>query len=490
MTQPHTTTRATQHTRLHLSLLLAFWISSLWASLIAAAPLPNLGSSDLIEYTREKEQALGRAFKSALHEEYNILNDPDITHYIQRLGHKIAQHSADERDFTFYVINNPDINAFAGPDGVIGIHTGLIQAVTSEDELASVIAHEIAHVTQNHLSRTYEIRSDSSLSSLASFIAAILIGMHDSSAGMAALMGSMGASMQQQLKHSRTHEAEADFAGIDYLYKSGYNPYAMSDFFGRLAQKYRHSEFKPIEILSTHPVTEHRLAEAKSRAEQFPPMIFKREDDTLTLIKLKLSTLTQTTDPVLDRTRLDAQQSCYQKGLQAIAENRPKTMQQAKQCLQTVIDQNPRQSLYLGLLLELHLLTDKAQIPDDTLKLAEFANELYPQDPSILLRYARLLARQSDLQKAIDLLQTQAPRHTYQHALYKLLAQLHAQRHEMDYSYYYEALAYFNIGHIPRTRVYLNKALENLSKTSTTLNTQIQSFQRRHANLLKEKDKN
>ncbi|MDX1346725.1 MAG: M48 family metalloprotease [Thiomicrorhabdus chilensis] len=476
---------------LTLVIIVGFCLYLISINNVYANNLPNLGSSDLIEYTQEKEQALGRAFKNALHSEHHTLSDPDISSYIQRIGHKIAQQSGDHRNFSFYVIQHPDINAFAGPDGVIGIHTGLIRAVNSEDELASVVAHEIAHVTQNHLSRTYELRSGSSLTHLASFIAAILIGMHDSSAGMATLMGGMGASMQQQLKYSRTHESEADYAGIEYLYKSGYSPFAMSDFFGRLSLEYQNREFKPTEILSTHPVTERRLAESKSRAESYPPLIMKIDNESLTLIKLKLQAISQQKDETLRPATFTLEEQCYQQALETLHSN-SNNIEGSTQCLRKARQNNPQQRLYPSLLFDLYLNANETQTNrtfENWIKEAKFAHELFPQDPAIFQKYIRILIKDKQTLTAIEALEKETPNYTYQFELYKLLSSLYAQSGQTAYAYYFEALAHFNIGNLQRTQIYLNKANEQSSPKDIRLQGKIRDFKRTHANLLKEKNK-
>ncbi|MDG6778463.1 M48 family metalloprotease [Thiomicrorhabdus sp. zzn3] len=456
----------------------------------ATDSLPDLGSSDLVEYTPEKEQALGRAFKAELHTHYNIVSDPDITGYVRRIGHKIAQYSNDDRHFSFYVIDHPEINAFAGPDGVIGIHTGLLQAVKSEDELASVIAHEIAHVTQNHLSRRYELQSGTNLTHLASFIAAILIGMHDTSAGMATLMGSMGADLQQQLKHSRIHEAEADYAGIDYLYQSGYNPYAMGDFFGRLAMEYQNNEFKPLEILMTHPVTEHRLAEAKNRAETYPPLIFEHDTETLTLIKLRLQAKTGVRDATLQEKPLNDAQQCYQNTVNTLFNYSDKLSHQNKptDCLTRIIRNHPLQPLYRTLQLETFNQAKKTK-KKDALKLAEIANDLFPQNASVLIQYAKLLEKYNKPKKAIDLLEGQVDKLLYKQKVYKQLSRLYADMDDLAYAYFYEALGQFEIGNLKKTEIFLEKAEEISNSDHKDLNNKILIFRTEYSNLLKQKSK-
>ncbi|WP_373019041.1 M48 family metalloprotease [Thiomicrorhabdus sp.] len=468
------------------------WAIIHWLFVLQAAQaneLPNLGSSDLVEYTKEKEQALGRAFKSALHTEYRVVTDPDIENYIRRIGHQIAQHTGDNRNFSFYVIENPDINAFAGPDGVIGIHTGLITSVRTEAELASVIAHEIAHVTQNHLSRRFELQSNSSITTIASIIAAILIGMQDSSAGMATLMGSMGADAQQQLKYSRAHESEADSAGISYLYKSGYNPYAMGDFFGRLSLAYQNSEFKPIEILQTHPVTEHRLAEARNRAQNYPPLIFKQDEESLTLIKLKLQSMSGQEDQSLLSTKLNKSEQCYADTLNLLKRSPLQLHKNSLSCLYDTIKSRPTQRLYQTLLYEVFLNPDVKDVPENIIKQAEFTHELYPQDPSALLRLTQLLIKDKKSEKAINLLEKETPDLQYQNQAYKLLSTTFAQENKMAAAYYYEALSYFNIGDVKRTNIYLNKAKNLTNSNETNILSKINHFESEHAKALKENNK-
>lgn len=472
-------------------IFLFFSLCILQSALLTASAneLPNLGSSDLTEYTKEKEQALGRAFKTALHNEYSVITDPDISNYIRRIGLQISRHTEDKRNFSFYIIQNPDINAFAGPDGVIGIHTGLIRAVNNEAELASVIAHEIAHVTQNHLSRSFELQSNSSVSNIASIIAAILIGMHDSSAGMATLMGSMGAKAQQQLKYSRAHESEADSTGISYLYKSGYNPFAMGDFFARLSQEYQNSEFKPIEILQTHPVTEHRLAEAKNRAENYPPLIFKHENETLTLIKLRLQDLTGLNDETLNTTELNQSEKCYMNTLNLLKQTPVTFKHKELSCLKKAIKERPTQRLYQTLLFDSYLNPDIKNIPPEIIKQAELSHDLYPQDPSILLRYTSLLIKAGQSLKAEQILINETPKHQYQSQLYKLLSGTYAQKGKLAEAYFYEALSYFNIGDIQRTNIFINKAKSLVKRDGSTLQAKIRHFETNYANLLKDNNK-
>lgn len=478
-----------RHALSALALISLSYVAS-WNSQASTNTLPNLGSSDLVEYTPEKEAELGRAFKSALHNEYRIVSDPDINQYIRQIGQRITQQTGEERNFSFYVIEHPSINAFAGPDGVIGIHTGLIQAVTNEDELASVIAHEIAHVTQNHLSRRFETQSGNSVSSIASLLAAILIGMHDPSAGMAALMGGMGANMQQQLKYSRIHEAEADSAGIDYLYQSGYDPFAMGDFFGRLAMKYRHNEFKPLEILSTHPVTEHRLAEAQNRAQQYQPLVYQRDPLTLRLIKQRVQTLTKTTDPVLRQTRLTSIEHCYLEALKFRKNSNETIKEKGITCLQEAIQEHPRQKLLQTMLLELVLSSDTFYRKPFVTKQIAMTRELFPQNSSVLIKQAQLLNRTGQHQTAIDLLEKEIPAHNYQFHLYEMLSRIYAQQQRTGYAYLSKAKAYFNIGNIKRTRINLEKAESSAESASPDLKSKIHQFTKNKRNLLKPNSKN
>lgn len=427
---------------------------------VQAASLPDLGSPDLKDYDTKTEINLGKAFLTSLHQHHNLVQDPIILSYIRRIGKHILAEAGIVRHFSFQVINNHEINAFAGPNGIIGIHTGLINAASSEDELAAVIAHEIAHVTQRHLSRRYEFRQEIGLASVATIIAAILIGTQDPAAGFAAYMGGMSLSIQEQLKNSRAHEKEADHIGIKFLHQAGYNPDAMANFFERIQKEQQIFEHKPPEILLTHPVTQSRIARAKDRAKQMNSPLNYFNDANLRLIQLRLAVLNNNYQYPQ---QLTIDEQCYLSGLKG---------ELNYNCLQTAIINHPKERLYK--IQQARLLTQKN--PDQGLKKFEYLINIYPKDFSILYLYAIYLEQNNQAQKAITKLTKLTPNFFYQFKLYSRLARIYANKKAMSKSYYYQALASFSIGNIKKSIHLVKQAKRIETNTNSNFYIKLQSL--------------
>ncbi len=425
----------------HSTLIIILTLNLLSINISNASTLPDLGASDLKDYNKQTETALGRAFSTALYQHYDLVKDPVILSYIRRIGNKIASETGHSRHFSFHVINNSEINAFAGPNGIIGINTGLINAAKSEDEIASVIAHEIAHVTQRHLSRTYEYQNATSVTSIATLIAAILIGTQDPSAGLATYLGAQGLSIQHQLKNSRIHESEADYFGIKYLQDAGYNPEAMANFFDRLSKSAQIYEFKPPEILQTHPVTASRMARAKERAFQVQTEKKPFKTKTLRLIQIRLVKLEGTRPDNYQNISLTPSEKCYENNLQA-RYNDTSPLKPNLNCLETAISNHPTQRLYK--IQKANLLSFTA--PKKSFTEYKYLQAIYPSDFSIPYFYATALNRDNKKNEAIQVLQNITPSFHYQFLLYSKLARFYSDKREKDKVYYYDALANYNIG--------------------------------------------
>ena len=465
-------------------------ITSIFATGSQANALPDLGSPDLVEYDTQTEKELGRAFTSTLHTHYNLYSDLETNAYIRELGHKLASHTGNNRNYSFYIIDDSSINAFAGPDGVIGIHTGLINATETEDELAAVIAHEISHVTQNHLSRRYEYSStQGSLNSIASLIAAILIGMHDPSAGMATLMGGMGYNLQQQLKNSRLHESEADAIGINLLHKTGYNPHAMGDFFGRLAKASQLDTFHVPEILRTHPVSDNRLAEAENRAQNLSISQKNKPESYLSYIKMRLK---RDQSNLLEynpkKSTHNESEACYQKTLETI-----KAKKSVPSCLKNENNKPESLPIFTTALIESYTTRNKkltTHESDYLKKLIEFKLELHPNNPSIPIRYSRYLQQTGDIQSAIKTLNNAESKLTYKYTLYQTLAELYTQTKQESYVYLNLAKAYLEIGSVERSEYFAKRTKEMKIDNNNKIKQEITLLEDKLNKLLKNKDKN
>ncbi len=258
--------------------------------------LPDIGASSSISLTPHMEEQIGREIATQIRNSHQVIDDLEINEYLQNLGYSLVANSDDAyQNFHFFLIGSNQINAFATPGGVIAVYSGLFLNTDTESELASVLGHEIAHVTQRHLARSFEKASQLSLPIMVGMIAGILLGAAggDSGLGAATAIGISAAGQQAQINYTRANEKEADRIGMRYLSRSGYDPSGMPDFFQKLERKNRYSGQNYPEFLRTHPVTINRIAEAAQRAEQYKREI-KHYKSPLTyrLMKAKLTVLT------------------------------------------------------------------------------------------------------------------------------------------------------------------------------------------------------
>ena len=248
-----------------LRFLLAFILAT---QPVLAADLPDLGEVSRQYFSDQEEQTLGRTIMRDVYADPRYLDDPEIENYLNQLGYKLVSVSArNQRTFTFFVVDDPTINAFAMPGGNIGVHTGLLLAAQSESELASVIAHEIAHVTQDHLARMVAAQSQSYWPTMAALALALLASRSNPNVASAAIASTQAYSIQNQLNYSRDYEREADRLGYEMLTRAGFDPRAMSTFFERLQRANRFYDSSAPAYLRTHPLTTDRIADMEARSE-------------------------------------------------------------------------------------------------------------------------------------------------------------------------------------------------------------------------------
>lgn len=214
------------------------------------------------------EIKLGRQFIRSARSQLAFVSDPEIASYIEGLGDRLLGPTGLSRSkFQFSVIDDDNLNAFAVPGGWISVHTGLITRTDSESELASVLAHEIAHITQRHLPRTFERAEQRTLPAVAAMMGAILVG---GQIGSAALVGANAAVVADQLKYSREFEKEADAIGLELLSKGEFDVHAMPRFFLKLQKTSELHASNVPEYLRTHPLSISRIADSESRVGAFP----------------------------------------------------------------------------------------------------------------------------------------------------------------------------------------------------------------------------
>jgi predicted Zn-dependent protease len=239
----------------------------------AADDLPDIGSPADAVLSRAQEAQIGRAIYRSLLDTERVVTDPEVQEYLKDIGQKIAAQVPDDRfSFQFFLVNDPAINAFALPGGYVGMHTGLLLASQTESELAGVLAHEVSHVTQRHISRAIYANQRMNILTMAAMLGAILLGAAGAGGDIVqgTIMSAQGLAAQQQINFTRSNEYEADRVGVGLLYNAGFDPYGMPAFFETLARQTGPLASQAPEFLRTHPVTVTRIAETRERAAAYP----------------------------------------------------------------------------------------------------------------------------------------------------------------------------------------------------------------------------
>ncbi|SVD24916.1 uncharacterized protein METZ01_LOCUS377770, partial [marine metagenome] len=228
------------------------------------------------------EPAIGRAYFRTLRRQGQVVEDPLLQEYIQNLGEKLSS-TAQEGDFSFHYFLVPEnsINAFAMPGGFIGTHLGLITNSDNESQLASVLSHEISHVTQRHISRQIGDNVPNSIQGGLVLLGAVLLSAISGNSEIleAGTMIAPSIMTQGQIDFTREMEIEADAIGIKTLASSGYDPYAMAEMFNKLSLSGDPRNAAATEFLSTHPTSVNRAASALTQARKLTTT--KRIEDSL-----------------------------------------------------------------------------------------------------------------------------------------------------------------------------------------------------------------
>ncbi len=435
-------------THLLLATCLCFG-SPAFSVMAAGAELPDMGDPSGGLLTPAQEQRLGQAFMRSIRKHMSVVRDPVMSEYIEALGAKLVSNSPSAgQPFHFFLLDNPEVNAFAGPAGHIGIHTGLVSTTESESELASVIAHEIAHVSQKHLMRTFDAANRMSLPMAALLLAAIVAGgQSDSDIGAAAATAIQAGFLQYQINFTRANEQEADRVGVEILAKSDFDPRAMPVFFERMGRASRFQGSELPEFLRTHPVTTNRIADSRGRAESHPYRHYP-DDVRYHLLRATLREA-QFSDPkeavrFFRDTLADGRylSEAGQRYGHVLALMHAKEYAQAHSELETLLRGDPHQIAYLVTQARLWLLAEQ---PQRALAGLKSALELYPGNYPLSLTYAEILMHAGRPQIARQILEDQSYSRPRDAELYRLLSQATgaagdiAQAHEYQAEYHYHS---------------------------------------------------
>ncbi|HEY6611417.1 MAG TPA: M48 family metalloprotease [Pseudomonas sp.] len=245
-------------------------LTCLLATPALASDLPALGDASSSIVSPEQEHQLGRAWLNVLRGQVKSLPDPLLKDFVESSVYRLAETSQlQDRRLVFVLLDSPQLNAFAAPGGVIGVNGGLFLHAQTEGEYASVLTHELAHLSQRHFARGLEEQKRMQVPMMAAMLAGVVAAAAGAGdAGIAAIASTQAAAIQSQRRFSRQNEQEADRIGILNLQQAGYDPRAMPSMFERLMRQYRYTRVPP-EFLLTHPLSESRVADTRNRAEQF-----------------------------------------------------------------------------------------------------------------------------------------------------------------------------------------------------------------------------
>jgi len=423
--------------------------AALAALLCVAAPaphaqvsnLPDLGDESATVLPPAEERKLGEDFLRKARTKLKFADDPEVNTYIQRLGERLASGvETDAYKFRFFVILDPTVNAFAVPGGYIAVHSGLILATENESELASVLAHEITHVTQRHIPRMLAAAQHRTLPSMAAVIAGILLG---GEAGQAAIAATSAYNLEQQLSFTRDFEREADRIGMQLLARSEFDPGAMPAFFQQLLRSNSLYETGLPDFLRTHPVTTERIAESWARADVVGRRTH-RDSEAYRRVRAKLRVLTAERPAevaALFKERLstdaatDADRYGYALALLAMSQH-----DAARAALKPLLAADPDEVSYRVL---------QAQIEADSghreraLQIVRAAAVKSPDDPVITRTLGELLVESGHPAEARDVLAKAVRRNPDDPALQHLLARAagdagdRVQAHRALAEYYY-----------------------------------------------------
>ena len=411
--------------------------------------LPDMGDSSGALISPAEEKEFGAAFFRNLHAQTDISQDLEIQQYIQSIGRQLATNSDNpSTPFYFFVVMSPDINAFAGPGGYIGINSGLILLTEAESELASVMAHEIGHVTQRHLYRQIEAAGKMSIPIVAATLAAILLGTQSPQMGQAALMAVQAGSVQFQINFTRDNEKEADRVGMQTLANSSYDPRSMPTFFERLQQSTRYYGKGVPEFLRTHPVSESRIADTRGRAETYP---YRQYPDSMgyLLTKAKLYALTTTNKEAAIQhfSTLEQQGTAEQRAIARYGTGlvylQNLQYPAAGEIFQKLVEQYPNQPQYIAALARTAMESRDYNTANE---LFARATQSFPSNDAIKIEYTRCLLKSGKPEQAKQVLRG-LPDDQKERAFYfELLAQIYADMHQFGESHRYMAEYYYASG--------------------------------------------
>lgn len=425
--------------------------------------LPDIGSPADALLSKNDEARLGRQIMTHIRQSGQVVEDPLVTEYINEIGHRIAARANNEGvyDFSFFVIDDPAINAFALPGGFIGVHTGLLEATRNEDELAGVLAHEVSHVTQRHIARSIHASQRQSIVTMAIMLGAMLAAAAgaDGDAVQGAMAVAQGSAAQQQINFTRSNEYEADRVGIEALSNAGFDPQGMASFFEVISRgNNRPIDQRAPEFLRTHPVSSARIAEARSRARNYAPV---HTNDSVAYGVARARILVAAKQTAEEAVRyFEREPYEYQSDIErygrAVAYLRAGRNAEATRILEELANKSPEVIPYHIGLADAQLAMESV---DESVATFERARELFPRNVPLVIHYAEALLKLGRAGKAHDILLDLLNNVPPTPEQVRLIARAAVDAGEIAEAHYYMAEYRFMIGDLVGGVNFLRQAL-------------------------------
>ncbi len=368
--------------------------------------LPELGSPANAAISIEDEYHAGLQFVNEIRKAGVILTDPEVGQYAQEIGHSLSSHAEEgQHQFYYFVIRDPEINASAIPGGFVIINSGLITSTRNENELAGVLAHETAHVTQRHIVRQIVDQGHEGLLASAAMLAAVLLGATagrgSPDAIQGAIMAGQSAMIQHQINYTRDSEFEADRIGISTMANAGYDPLGMASFFDYMGRTGPEpSRVNAVQFLINHPIFSDRVAEAQDRANQIGRI---HHEDSLGYLLIRERIRTVAGDPQAARQYYvnllkngggKTLQERYGKDVAEIANRNPAA---AIADLQDLVNDFPKVTQFYGALGQAYAANNQYK---ESAAVLERAMILFPRNVPITIRLAETLMHSGDNKRA------------------------------------------------------------------------------------------
>lgn len=438
------------------------------ALLIAGHPvqaqvnLPVLGDAVSGTISNQDEYEYGREFFRSVRKQTPALNDPLIADYISSITYKLAVNSelTDHR-LEFILIDSQVLNAFAAPGGIVGVNAGLFLNATNEGQFASVLAHELAHLSQRHYARSVEDSRNNTLPNIAGLLAGLAVAATvGGDAGQAALMVGQARSFDNQLRFSRSHEQEADRIGIRTLFNAGFNPEDMAGMFEGMLHSRNFGERVP-EFMSTHPLDENRIADSRNRANTYPKVDYIQNPEFLIMReRVRINYAKKPEAEILERQRMlpqlnGAAADAAHYGI-ALAQMKSGQHLAATETLDPLLAKEPSRISYLMLQAEIAMSAN--EFPR-AIGVLEAALKLNPDNHALTMTYATALTKARRYKEAAAVLEQHAIKYPDDMQLWSDLAEVEGLAGNISKVHQTRAEYFIAVGDFAHAKDHLNFAM-------------------------------